>query len=210
MRMNSTMKSGTATTTIHAPWVNFEIRKITVATPVTIAPVPLTDGAIAPPRRALSPPVHHETRLREREARKDPDGEERNHLVGVPADRDEQESPTATPRTQMPLLKTCRSPRRPKMCGQVVIARKKTAEDGQSPKGRIRGQSEDHRDGERDDVVRPVATDGQSHDLTEDGLLRTRADVPAVREHCETEEHRAENDAEHQLRSLRASMPAVP
>jgi hypothetical protein len=42
-----------------------------------------------------------------------------------------------------------------------------------------------------------VASDREAHDLTEDGLARPWADVPAVGEDRETEEHRAENDSEH-------------
>ena len=50
------------------------------------------DRAVSPAWGSQSPPVDHEPRLREREARKDADREERNQLVGVATDGDEQES----------------------------------------------------------------------------------------------------------------------
>ena len=54
-----------------------------------------------------------------------------------------------------------------------------------------------------------MAPDRQPHDLTEDSLLRSGADVPAVSEHRETKKHRAKNDAEHQFGAFRARYPGL-
>jgi hypothetical protein len=44
-----------------------------------------------------------------------------------------------------------------------------------------------------------MAPDGHGHDLAQHSLAGAGADVPAVGEHSQAQQHRAENQAEHEL-----------
>src|ERR1019366_10158464 len=120
--------------------------------------------AVAPVRRPRVPPGHDQTRVGEWEAGEDADGEERDHLVRIPADRDQEPSGQGrqNPDTAVKYLAVTTEA---KTVWQVMVAREETGQDWQSAKRRIRGQSEDDRDRQGHDVVRPVTSDGHSHDL---------------------------------------------
>ena len=84
----------------------------------------------------------------------------------------------------------------------IVVAREQAGEDREPAEGRVGRQGEHDRDRDGDDVVGPATADGHRHDLAEDGLPRSGADVPALREHRQAEQHGAEDDAEQHLGPL--------
>jgi hypothetical protein len=92
MRRKKRMNSGIATTTTHAPLVNLASRKMSVETPVAVAPRALSAARERQRAGASPPPVHDQAGLRKREADEHADGEERDQGVGVAADGDEQSS----------------------------------------------------------------------------------------------------------------------
>ena len=54
-----------------------------------------------------------------------------------------------------------------------------------------------------------MPTDRHGHDLAEDGLVRSWADVPAAGQHGQAEQHDAEDHAEQQLGALGPDHPGL-
>ena len=169
---------GTATTTTHAPSVNLEMRNTSVASAVTTAPMPLTARADVPPGRSGPPPVDDQSGLGQGESGEHADGEERDHLVGVPAHGD-QKSADKPPAPDAVGEDLPVSAQREEM-GQVVVPGQQAGQDRQPAERGVGGQGQHDGDGERDDVVGPMPSDGHRHDLAEDRLVRSRTDVPSL------------------------------
>ena len=206
MRRKRRINAGMATTTTQAPSVNLDTRKTIVATAVITAPMPLMAARHVPVRWAQASPVHHETGLREGEAGEDPDGEQRDQRVRVAAHGEEEharhhgECPDAE-RVRLPVAPQGEEVR------YVVVAGEEAGEDRETTERGVGGQREHDGDGHRHDVVGPSSPDGERHDLAQDGLPRAGADVPALGQNGESEQHGAEDDAEQQLGRLGAPRP---
>ncbi len=114
---------------------------------------------MSPARGPGAPPVDDESALGEREAGEDPDREERDQAVRVAADGDEERAGQDRERPD-PVREHLSIAAEREEVRQVVVAREQAREHRKSAEGGVRGEREDERDRERDDVVGPVATDG--------------------------------------------------
>ena len=85
---------------------------------------------------------------------------------------------------------------------QVVVASQQAGEDWEATEGRVGRQGKDQRDGQRHDVVRPVAPDRVDHDLAQYGLPGTRLHMELVGEEGQAEQHHSQDGAEQQLGPL--------
>ena len=103
----------------------------------------------------VPPPVDDQSGLGEGEPGEDADGEQRDQLVGVAADGDEQggrkagEDPDAVGE-DLPVAAEREE------VGQVVVPGQQAGQDREAAEGGVGGQGQHEGDGERDDVVGPV------------------------------------------------------
>ncbi len=178
-------------TTTQAPSRNFVPRRITPASVVSTAPVPLIRARCS--HRAGRWVVQCRTRphLAEREADEDTDREERDQPVRVGVDGDEQHGGQQG-QGQHAVAVDRPFGTEPEQMGQAVVAGEQAHQHGQSAAG-VRREKQNQSDDQIGGVISPAGAVGACRELGEHGHVPTRGDMVAADEQGETDEH----DPEH-------------
>ena len=193
MRRKRKMKDGMAMTTTHAPSVNLEMRKTTVAMAVMQAPTPLMVAR----RRQPGGRSRHQCTTR-------PDCDsvkpmntpmaKRGMRVLVLPPTATRSAPAITASTTIPLREGLPVAPDGEQVREVVVPCHQAGEDGKPAEGGVGRQGKHDRDRDRDDVVGPAPTDRHGHDLAQHGLAAAGTDLPPLGQNGQAEQHGAEDE----------------